>query len=200
MTLFYLIRHAEHGLQGQTLVGRRTGVLLSEAGRRQAEALAERLAAIPFRAIYTSPLERARGTAAPIAARRGLEMQVADELDELDFGAWNDRTFEELDGDEPWRRFNVFRSGTRIPDGELMLEVQARIVRLMLGICEVHPDDAVALVSHGDVIKAALCYFLGMPLDLLRRLEIAPASVSIVRVDPWGPEILLVNGQADRPR
>ncbi len=196
-TIFYLIRHAEHGLQGRTLVGRDSGVGLSAEGERQTEALAEQLAEAPITALYSSPLGRAQQTAAPLAARLGLEVRGADELNELDFGAWTGRTLDELDPQEHWRRFNVFRSGTRIPDGELMLEAQTRIVGLMLRLAERHANRTVALVSHGDVIKAALCYFLGMPLDLCRRIEIGPASLSIVRLDSWEPQVLLVNGRAD---
>jgi broad specificity phosphatase PhoE len=57
-----------------------------------------------------------------------------------------------------------------------------------------HPEQTVALVSHGDVIKATLAYCLGVPLDLFQRIEISPASLSIVRVEPYGPEVLLING------
>ena len=195
-TTFCLIRHAEHGLQGRPLVGRAAGVGLSPEGERQARALADRLAPAPITAVYTSPLERAQQTAAPLAARLGLVVRSADELNELDFGAWTGKAIDELDPQQAWRRFNVFRSGTRIPDGELMLEAQTRIVGLMLRLAERHANRTVALVSHGDVIKAALCYFLGMPLDLCRRIEIGPASLSIVRLDPWEPQVLLVNGRA----
>ncbi|HSU65911.1 MAG TPA: histidine phosphatase family protein, partial [Tepidisphaeraceae bacterium] len=83
--------------------------------------------------------------------------------------------------------------GTRIPGGELMLEIQSRIVKQMLRLREVHPEQCVAIVSHGDVIKAALAYWLGVPLDLFLRIEISLASVSVVAIGDYGPWVLCVN-------
>jgi broad specificity phosphatase PhoE len=68
------------------------------------------------------------------------------------------------------------------------------MLRLIERLCSLHPDQTVALVSHGDVIKAALTHYLGVSLDLSQRIEISPASVSIVRIAPYGPEVLLING------
>ena len=75
-----------------------------------------------------------------------------------------------------------------------MIEVQCRLLRLIERLCALHPIQMVALVSHGDVIKAGLAYYLGVPLDLFHRIEISPASVSIVRIEPYGPKVPLVNG------
>jgi probable phosphoglycerate mutase len=196
MTTFALIRHASHGLLGHTMVGRAPGVPLSPDGVREAERLAERLEDSGVGALYSSPLERARATAAPIAARLRLQVQIADELNEIDFGDWTNRTLTDLHDLEEWRRFNLFRSSSRIPNGEAMMDVQARMLRLIERLCSVHPDLTVALVSHGDVIKATLAHHLGVPLDLFQRIEISPASVSLVRIARYGPEVLLINGLA----
>jgi probable phosphomutase (TIGR03848 family) len=197
MTTLALIRHASHGLVGRAIVGRAPRVPLSAEGLRQADALAERLEASSIQALYSSPLERACATAAPIAARLGVEVQIADELNEIDYGAWTNRTLAELHELEEWRRFNLFRSGSRIPGGETMIEVQERMLRLVERVCSAHPDRAIALISHGDVIKATLAYYLGVPLDLFQRIEISPASVSIVRIERYGPEVLLINGAVE---
>jgi broad specificity phosphatase PhoE len=125
-------------------------------------------------------------------------VRIAPELDEIDFGDWTDRSFEELDGLERWRRFNQFRSGTRSPNGESMIEVQARFLALAERLAEDHGEDRVALVSHGDVIRAALAHYLGIHLDLFQRLEISPASLSVVRLDSYGPKVLMINGSAVR--
>lgn len=197
MVTLVMIRHAAHDLLGRTLVGRAPEVPLSAAGACEAEALAQRLASSAVRALYSSPRERARDTAAPIAARLGVDVEIAPELDEIEVGDWTNRSFAELDELEPWRRFNLFRSGTCCPNGESMLDVQARFVRLVERLSARHAEDRVALVSHGDVIRAALAHYLGIHLDLFQRLEIGPASVSIVRVGPYAPEVLLVNGGAE---
>ena len=194
MITLALIRHAAHALVGHTIVGRSPGVHLNPEGVQQAQALARRLAGGALAALYTSPLERATQTAAAIGARLGLDARVAEELNEIDFGAWTGRTIAELDQIDAWRQFNIFRSSARIPDGETMVEVQARFLRLVERLTAAHQGQTVALVSHGDVIKAALAHYLGVHLDLFQRIEIAPASVSLVQLCPYGPKVLLVNG------
>jgi len=197
VTNLILIRHAAHGQLGHRIVGRSPGVHLSPDGRQQAQALAGCLHRAPIRGVYSSPLERARATAEPIATRLGIEPQIAEELNEIDFGEWTNRPLEELDQLAEWRCFNAFRSGTRIPHGETMIEVQARVLRLVERLDVVRAGQTVALVSHGDVIRAALAHWLGMPVDLLARIEISPASLSMVRIDAWGPKVLLINGSAE---
>ena len=194
MTTFALIRHASHALLGHTIVGRLPGVQLSARGLREAEALASRLEGWPIQALYSSPLERARATATAIADRLRLEVQAADELNEIDYGAWTNRTLADLREVPEWRRFNLFRSGSRIPGGESMVEVQDRMLQLIERLRCVHPEQTVALVGHGDVIKAALAYYLGVPLDLFGRIELSPASLSVIGVEPHGPQVLLING------
>src|SRR3546814_6877824 len=98
MTTIFLIRHAAHDLVGRAIVGRMPGVHLSRAGRQQAEKLAERLAQEPLAALYSSPLARARETAEPLARRLRLELQIAEDLDEIDYGEWTGRTLDELAG------------------------------------------------------------------------------------------------------
>ena len=194
MTTFALIRHASHALLGHTIVGRLPGVQLSARGLGEADALACRLEGWPIHALYSSPLERARATAAAIADRLRLEVQAADELNEIDYGAWTNRTLADLREIPEWRRFNLFRSGSRIPGGESMVEVQDRMLQLIERLCCAHPEQTVGLVGHGDVIKAALAYYLGVPLDLFGRIELSPASLSVIRVEPHGPQVLLING------
>jgi probable phosphomutase (TIGR03848 family) len=193
MTTFLLIRHGETDDLGKALSGRRPGVSLNAAGRRQAEQLAARLAGEGLTGVYSGPLQRVRETAAPLAHRLGLEVRAAPELDEIDLGEWSGQSFDELAGRDDWRLFNTVRSCTRAPGGELILEVQARSVAFLQRLrCE-QPGAAVALVSHADVIKAVLTYYLGVPLDLAQRLEVSPASVSVLALEEWGPRVLCVN-------
>ena len=193
MTTFLLIRHGETDDLGRLLSGRRVGVSLNAAGRRQAEQLAARLAGEGISAVFSGPLERVRETAAALANRLGLEVRSAQELDEIDLGEWSGQSFAALAGRDDWRQFNTVRSCTRAPGGELMLEVQTRAVAFLQRLrCE-HAGAAVALVSHSDVIKAVLAYYLGVPLDLAQRLEVSPASVSVLALEEWGPRVLCVN-------
>jgi len=159
----------------------------------QAQRLADRLSGITFQAIYSSPLERARETAETIARAAKLEVQQSRAFNEVDFGEWTGKSFDVLDRDETWRRFNTNRSTTRIPGGESFVDVQARAVAEIDRLSFQHADARVAIVSHADVIKAAIGYFAATPIDLLQRIEISPCSVSVVAVDKDSVRLLTVN-------
>jgi broad specificity phosphatase PhoE len=194
VTTLHLVRHGSHVLPSGVLAGRSPGVTLSAEGREQALRTAERLAGTDgIDAVQCSPLERTYQTAGIIADRLRLTPVRVDALVEIDFGDWTGRSFEELDRCEDWRQWNHFRTGTRPPGGETMLEAQARALRHVETLA---PGTATVLVSHCDVIRAMLTHWLGMPTDLLLRLEIAPASISTVEIGPWGPRILRINEES----
>jgi probable phosphomutase (TIGR03848 family) len=193
VTTFVLIRHGLHQLGGDRIAGRLPGVHLSDEGRAQAERIVPRLDGVRIDAVHVSPMERTRETAAPLARERGLEPQICDDLLEIDYGEWTGRRLDQLSEDERWRRWNTFRSGHRVPGGESMVEVQARAFALLQRLHALHPDGCIALVSHGDVIKALVAQCLGAPLDLFQRIEISPASVTVLVVAELGPWVLCVN-------
>ena len=194
MTTFYLIRHATNDyLNENKIAAWLPGVHLNAEGRKQAAQLAQRLAGEPIRAVYSSPLERARETAEPLAAKLGLNVQISEALGEIRFGEWTDQPVKVLDTNPHWRRWNSFRSGTQAPNGDFMIDAQARIVREMIRLRGEHGSSAVALVTHGDPIKAAVAYFVGAPLDLFLRIEVDPASVSIIRLDEDTARIVRLN-------
>ncbi|WP_324673925.1 histidine phosphatase family protein [Hymenobacter sp. GOD-10R] len=193
MTRFLLIRHATTDAVGKRLSGRTPGVALNNEGQAQAQRLAQQLTSLPLDALYSSPLERAVQTAEPIAKAKGLETIICEAVLEMDFGQWTNRTFKELESDSQFQHFNTFRSNTRIPGGELMLEAQARMVRGLEKLGAQHPNQTVAVVSHADLIKAAVAYYAGIHLDMFQRLEISAASVSIVEVYEETARILLIN-------
>lgn len=182
MTMLLLVRHAHHDLLGRELVGRRPGVRLSAEGLEQSARLAELLKPLRLDRVLSSPSERCRQTAAPIAGRQGLGVETVAGLDEVDFGDWTGRGFAELHRDPEWQRFNQARSRVAIPGGERILDVQQRGVALIEDLAARHVQEKVALVSHGDVIRAILLHYLGMPLDFIQRLHVAPASLSLLEV------------------
>jgi len=179
---------------GKTITGRLPGVHLNDAGQRQADELPGRLKRWKIDAIYSSPLERALETAAPAAKKLGLKVMMSEALSEVDFGEWSGRSLVELDQLPEWRLYNTFRSSTRAPGGELATEVQTRMVEQLTRYSRQHPDQIVAVFSHADAIRLALVHLLGMPIDLMHRIEIRPASISAVRLAEWGPQVLLMNG------
>jgi len=169
------------------------GVHLGAAGKAQAERLAAHFANEPIAGIHTSPLERAVETSEPISARLGQPLEICQDLAEIDFGAWSGTSFEMLAQDSRWSAWNNARSNSRPPYGETMLEAQARIVGVLEQLRSRYPDRSVILVSHSDVIKAALLYHLGLPLDAYGRFDIEPASISALVVGDWGSKVLRLN-------
>lgn len=193
MSDFYLIRHGDHDWLKKGIAGRISGVHLNARGKNQAEELAKRLGRVKFDGIYSSPLERAMESAEPTARAKKMEIKVAPEILELDFGEWNGAIFAKLKNDPRWAEWNKHRSVTRMPGGELMSEVQSRVIAFLTRLHAENREGVFALFSHGDVIRAAVCYVLGMPLDLLPRVDVEPASVSIIQLGGGGPRVVAVN-------
>lgn len=193
MTLFLLIRHGANDTVGKSIAGRMPGIHLNTEGTDQATRLAERVSKQHLDAIYTSPMERTLETARAIAERVGLDAKIDDALVEINYGEWTGKSLEQLADDERWKRFNQVRSLTRVPGGEHILEIQARVVAEMERLREIHPGATLALVTHGDVIRAALAYYGGIALDLVQRYEIGCTSVTAISVEDYGARILKVN-------
>jgi probable phosphomutase (TIGR03848 family) len=201
VTSFLLIRHAMCDAVGKSIAGRTPGVHLNEAGRAEAAALATRLSTLPIVAVWSSPLERAVETAQPLAGTFGLRVVQDQRLNEVDFGDWTGRTLTELEGLPVWRDFNERRSSTRIPGGEIMGEVIRRSLA-MLDEARLSPDltaGVIAVVSHGDVLRSLIAHCIGMDPDAMHRIEIAPASVSILKSEADNWRLLLLNSTEGWP-
>jgi broad specificity phosphatase PhoE len=126
-----------------------------------------------------------------------LEVRKNPALNEIDYGDWTGKTFETLSTDERWRRFNSCRSMTTVPNGESFLEVQNRVVKELDVLSHQHADARVAVVSHADVIRAAVAYFAATPIDLIERIEISPCSVSVVALDNACATLLTINNRCE---
>jgi broad specificity phosphatase PhoE len=193
LTTFLLIRHGLTDAVGQRITGRLPGVFLNATGREQAAGLPERLRRWKIDAIYSSPLERTMETAGAVADKLGLSVRPNAAFLEFDFGDWSGVSIAELDQRADWKSFCQFRSSTRAPEGELITEVQTRVVTGLTALCEAHPDRTVAVFSHADAIKAALLHYLPAPADNINRLVVDPASISVLTLYRWGPVISGVN-------
>ena len=195
---FFLVRHAAHDNVGGFLAGRAPGVRLGEAGRAQATRLAERMRRERFEAVHASPRERTQETAAAIAQGCGIAAVTTQAaLDEIDFGVWSGRSFDDLDTDWDWRRWNTVRTLSRTPAGDTVLAVQSRAVGLVEDLRARAPDAASVLVTHADVIKAIVAFFLQMPLDAWPRLQIQPASITTLVLDDWSAAVTGLNEVVD---
>ena len=197
-TLVLLVRHGHTPTTGKLLPGRAKGLHLSDDGRKQAEAVAERLAQLPkVDAVYASPLERTRETAAPIAKKRGLRVRANRGLLEVDIGEWTGWELKKAAKTDEWKTVQKRPSAFRFPGGESFLEMQSRIVDTIERIRAEHPGGTVVVVSHADPIKAAVADAVGTHLDLFQRIVISPCSVTAILYSDSSPMALTVNSTGD---
>jgi probable phosphoglycerate mutase len=194
-TTVLLVRHGNTATTGIVLPGRAPGLHLSERGVAQAEAVAARIADLARKpvALYVSPLERARETAAPIASALGLRAHVERGLFECDFGLWTGKRLSLLAKKPEWRAVQNAPSTFRFPEGESFTEMQLRIWTTLERLAHKHRNKTIVVVSHADPIKAAVTYAQGVPLDLFQRTVISTCSISAIGFTNTTPVVLTVN-------
>jgi probable phosphomutase (TIGR03848 family) len=197
-TTILFVRHGTTATTGTVLPGRAPGLHLSERGISEASEVAERLKELTVKpsAIYVSPLERTRETAAPIAKALRLKPTVERGLLECDFGLWTGKRLATLARRAEWRTVQHAPSTFRFPEGESFVEMQLRMWETVSAIAKRHAHRTVVVVSHADPIKAAVTYAQGVPLDLFQRTVISPCSVSAVAFTGSTPIVLCVNSTA----
>jgi probable phosphoglycerate mutase len=194
MAVILLIRHGENEYtRTGKLAGHTPGVSLNGAGKMQALKLVERLKPLAIQHIYSSPLERARETAAPLAEARQLEVQIRDGLAEVGFGEWTGKSLKRLARTKLWRVVQNLPSAMQFPGGETMRAAQMRLVDTLEQIARDHPKDVSAVFCHSDPIKLAVAFYLGMPLDLFQRLEISTGSITVLRLGAGAPSLVKLN-------
>jgi len=198
-TLVLLVRHGTTPTTGSTLPGRAKGLHLADTGRAQAEAVAARLAPLAERvdAVYASPLERTRETAAPIGRSLGHKVTIERGLLECDFGDWTGAKLSDLRKLSEWTTVQRYPSGFRFPAGESFTEMQTRITSALARLVAAHPGRTIVAVSHADPIKAAVADAMGTHLDLFQRIVVSPCSVTAIWYGHDGPAVLCVNSIGD---
>ena len=193
-TTILLVRHGTTATTGTLLPGRTPGLHLADKGRDEAQRAAERIAALPrVDALYCSPLERTRETAAPIGKALGIRPLVQRGLLECDFGEWTGKELKALMKLPEWSTVQRAPSTFRFPGGESFTEMQTRIVSTLDDLRARHPGGVVVCVSHADPIKAAMAHALGTHIDLFQRIVISTCSISAVAYTVGGPIVLAVN-------
>ena len=193
-TTILLVRHGQTPTTGKVLPGRARGLHLADEGHRQADIAAARIAELKrVDAVYSSPLERAKETAAPISKGRGLRTRIDRGLFECDFGDWTGAELKKLMKLPEWQTVQKAPSTFRFPNGESFTEMQTRMVSALDRLRGEHPGGTIVCVSHADTIKAAVAHALGTHIDLFQRIEISPASVTAITCGPGGPAVLAVN-------
>ena len=186
MPIVLLVRHAENDyVKEHRLAGRIPNVHLNERGKAQANLLAEYLKNFPPRAIYSSPLERARETAECIAVFHKMAIVECEELNEIDYGNWQGHSLKDLRKSPLWKIVQQRPSLTQFPEGRSFAEAQQRVCLWLLEECQkFQVKDVIFCVSHCDLIKLIVAFFIGLPLDQFQRLNINTASVSAIRITP----------------
>jgi probable phosphoglycerate mutase len=194
-TTVLLVRHGTTASTGSILPGRTPGLHLSERGQAQAAALAERLLELNKKpvALYASPLERTKETAAPIAKALRLKTQNERGLLECDFGTWTGKRLATLAKRAEWRQVQHAPSTFRFPEGESFTEMQLRVWSTLEMLAKRHRNRTIVVVSHADPIKAAVTFAQGVPLDLFQRTVISPCSLSAIAFTSGNPLVLCVN-------
>jgi broad specificity phosphatase PhoE len=191
LVMIYLVRHGCHSLLNRVLCARLRDVPLSEEGVQQARWLAVQFATRPIDLVQSSPRKRSRQTAEPIARRHALEIECAEDFDEIDMGEWSGRSFESLVHDPLWLYWNKRRGSARPPNGESMAELQARVLAHLHRLLAQRLK--AVIVTHAEPIRAVLLHYLKRPLDRYAEIDIAPGSVSILRSSRDGVEVLQQN-------
>ncbi len=195
MTHLLLIRHGANDAQKEhILAGWTPGLHLNQTGQAQAQALAQRLSSVEIAAIYASPLERTQETAEIVATHHHhLPVITREGLGEVRYGRWTGQSLEQLRQRKLWRTVQITPSQAQFPGGERMYEMQTRIVSELEHLHAQHPKQTIAVISHADVIKAAVAHYVGLHLDLFQRLVISPASLTTVALGGSMPHLLCLN-------
>ncbi|MDI2035615.1 MSMEG_4193 family putative phosphomutase [Paenarthrobacter nitroguajacolicus] len=204
MATVILVRHGRTTANASGLLaGRAEGVILDQTGRDQAALTGDRLAAVPVVGVVSSPLERCRETAGLILDRQAGApyAPVEPDLTECDYGQWQGRKLSDLATEDLWPLVQTQPSAVVFPGGEAMAAMQARAVAAIRRYdaafeAEHGPGAVWVAVSHGDIIKSILADALGMHLDLFQRINVSPASVSIVHYSTSRPSVYATNTEA----
>ena len=197
MATLLLVRHGHTDAAGKRLTGWQPGVHLNERGRTEAGRLVDRLDGVRVEAIYSSPLERCRETAAPLAKDRRLSVHIRRRLIETGYGEWTGRSIAQVRKTKLWRTVERVPSAMRFPGGESLLEVQARAVDEVNRIAQDHRKGIVVVVSHADPIRLVIAHVAGAHADHLHRLVVDPGSVTVVALGDGVPRLLKVNDTGD---
>jgi len=182
MATFYFLRHGETAWNAEGRLCGRTDVPLSDVGRRQAQLLARRLKPILVDALYSSPLGRALETARLIGAVIGREPVVDRRLAELNYGAWEGTTFEEIKRTFPaiYRAWDADPGSLAPPEGESGVQLVERVMPFMTDVAQRHQSGNVVVVCHKTVCRLLACHIMGVPLaDYRRRVVMENAALNI---------------------
>ena len=192
--LIYMIRHGRTDWNDEHRIMGREQVPLNDAGREMVEAVAGQLAGEGITAVYTGTLSRAKETADILASAWGAELIEEPRLDESAYEKWVGMSYSDLKGDPDFDLYGTRPTASNFSSGENMSGIQKRALAAVARIAEEGHGAKTALVSHADVIKPVITHYLGMDLDLMHRLAVANASITLLDLAyPGAPRIRYMN-------
>lgn len=180
----YLIRHGETEWNRRGLLQGTADVPLSDAGWRQADTLATELRAVHLDAAFSSPLERARSTAATVCDDRALRVQVLDDLREICYGRWQglDAAACAADDADLHRRWLTDPWSVTFPGGESLADVDLRARRALEHVARKHPACTVLVSAHGHLNRVLLLRALGLPPESFWKVEQPNACCTVLHL------------------
>jgi phosphoserine phosphatase len=196
VTKILLVRHGHvEGISPERFRGR-ADLALTERGRAEADAVARRIASSwRPRAIYTSPLARCVATGAAIAKACNVEAGILDQLNDIDYGTWQFKSYEEMRRADPQFLAAWFATPhlVRFPDGESLQDLVARTSDALRFFLTNHAEDTVVAVGHDSVNRAVLLQLLDQPLSAYWRLAQDPCSINEIDVVDGHVQIRRIN-------
>jgi probable phosphoglycerate mutase len=203
MTRIVLVRHGDvEGISPPRFRGR-ADLALTERGECQAQAVARRIAgAWTPGAIYTSPARRCTATAAPIAQACGQQLRVLDQLDDIDYGAWQFRSYAEMQAEQPalFAAWFAVPHLIRFPGGESLQDLVARTANALRLIIERHANETVVAVAHDSANRALLLQLLDQPLSSYWRLAQHPCCINEIEIGDGRVRVERINETAHLDR
>ena len=191
------MRHGETEWNRQQRVMGTEDIGLNSNGQRQCELAAQALGAMGIERIVTSPLRRAIESADIVSARLGLPIERSSALEEVRFGDWQGLTYEAVSSDPRYIAFSENPEARPTPGGETIRDVQRRGLE---GLAEITGSETVLVISHGDIIRSILCFFLGISVRDFRRLRVDNAGLSAVTTEAAGVQVRFLNLLVDSER
>jgi probable phosphoglycerate mutase len=197
MDTIFLLRHGETDWNREGRVMGRREIGLNRKGVLQVKRLLPLLRTMRIRRIYFSPLRRAKQTGEILARDLRVPAEGDSDLTEVAFGRWEGLRLPDLRRDRAYLRFLHSPAAAPVPGGETMRDVQRRALRAIRRARKLHPAGRILFVTHADVIRAALCHYLRLPLAHVRRLRIDNASLCAVAEEAGFAEVKFWNLTTD---
>ena len=199
MVRILLVRHGHvPGIEPERFRGG-TNLPLTERGLREAQLTAQRIARLWQPTIaYTSPRQRCIDTGQPIADECGIPCRVLDDINDLDYGAWTDRTHEEirLEHPEEYRRWRTLPHLVRFPRGDSLQQLSTRVADALRFVVGNHPESTVVMVGHDSGNRTLLLHALGLPLAAYWHIRQTPCGISEILVSDEGLAVQRMNETA----